>query len=431
MQLLKFLIYMNFIVVAVMTAAYLYQAVYTLVGLLFRKVKPEKEAGKLCRFAALICARDEENVIAELIRSLKAQNYPAELLDVYVLADNCTDATARVATSAGAHVYIRRNEAQIGKGYALDYLLAQIKRDSGEHAYDGYFVFDADNLVDENFVAEMNKTFDRGYAAVTCYRNSKNFGDNWITASYSIWFLREARFLNYPRMLFGNSCAVSGTGFLISAQVIDENGGWPFHLLTEDIQFSVDCAVKGRKIGYCDRAIVYDEQPTSFVQSWKQRLRWSKGFFQVDAHYLLPLLRGCFKNKGSRMACFDMFMTVAPCMFLTLAVLLINLIICVVFFTQPHFVAYLIVRQALRYAAFGVVNYYFGMLLYGALTVFCEWKRIRATTAQKLQYLVMFPVFMASYIPVTLAALRRNVGWTHIEHYSTTQLAVPASGRKD
>ena len=311
----------------------------------------------------------------------------------------------------------------------VKYFYDSFKRVTGI-AYDGFFIFDADNLVDPGFVREMNKTFNSGrFDAVTCYRNSKNFGRNWITASYSIWFLREARFLNYPRMLLGNSCAVSGTGFLVSADVIRANGGWPFHLLTEDIQFSVNCAVSGRKIGYCDRAIVYDEQPTTFVQSWKQRLRWSKGFFQVDARYLAPLARGtvAHRDRGSRMACYDMLMTVAPCMFLTLGVLVVNVFICLVFMTQPHFLAAFIARKALRFVLYGVVNYYAGMFFYGALTVACEWKRIRATTLEKLEYLAAFPLFMATYIPVTLAALKRNVGWTPIAHYSTRELAV--SGR--
>jgi len=56
--------------------------------------------------------------------------------------------------------------------------------------------------------------------------------------------------------------------------VLLEQGGWPYHLLTEDLQFSAECAAEGRRIGYCEGAVIYDEQPTSFRQSWDQRLRW-------------------------------------------------------------------------------------------------------------------------------------------------------------
>lgn len=113
----------------------------------------------------------------------------------------------------------------------------------------------------------MNKVFSNGYRIITSYRNSKNFGSNWISSGYSLWFLREAKFLNNARMQLGTSCAISGTGFLISADIIRKNGGWIHHLLTEDIEFTVDSVIHGETIGYCANAILYDEQPTLFRQS--------------------------------------------------------------------------------------------------------------------------------------------------------------------
>ena len=105
--------------------------------------------------------------IGELIQSLRAQHYPEELLDIYVVADNCTDDTARVARQAGAAVYERHDQTRKGKGYALDYLFHRLAEE-GREDYEGYFVFDADNLVDPAFTAEMNRVFDTGkYGAIT------------------------------------------------------------------------------------------------------------------------------------------------------------------------------------------------------------------------------------------------------------------------
>ncbi|NCC68962.1 MAG: glycosyltransferase, partial [Clostridia bacterium] len=389
MNILKMLTYLNITIVVLMTAGYFYQLVYTIVGLVCRRVKPEPEPSVLHRFAALVCARNEEAVVGELVESLKRQNYPAEFFDIYVLADNCTDDTACRAKAAGAIVYERRNNVEIGKGYALDYMLKHIKTEHSEPGYEGYIIFDADNIVDPNFFREINKTFDRGFDAVTCYRNSKNFGTNWITASYSIWFLREARFLNYPRMLLGNNCAVSGTGFLVSDRLIEEDGGWPFHLLTEDIQFSVDCVISGRKIGYCDSAIIYDEQPETLKQSWNQRMRWAKGFYQVDAKYLAQLLSGVLKGKGGnkRMSFYDMLFTVAPGMIFTVVTLVFNLFIFFCFFSQPHYIAMLIADRVLRFLMYAAVNFYIGMAGYGALTVISEWKRIHTSALRKIEYI--------------------------------------------
>lgn len=414
----------NLFLAVLFTAAYFYQLVYLVLGLARRKSWKERPARTLHRYAAVISARNEAGVIGELIQSLRGQNYPRELLDIYVVADNCTDDTAQVARQAGAMVYERFNRNKKGKGYALDYLFRTLARE-GRDRYDGYLIFDADNLVDPNFTAEMNKVFDSGdYGAITCYRNSRNFGANWISAGYGIWFLQEARFLNFPRMLLGTNCHVSGTGFLIAADVIRENGGWPYHLLTEDIQFSVSCALKGRRIGYCDRAVIYDEQPTSFRQSWDQRLRWSKGFYQVNASYSGDLLRGALGRSKRAWSCYDMFMTVAPGMLLTLLILSFNLMLCLSCWGQPAYIVRRVLQVSGSFALSTVASFYLGLLLYGLLTVLCEWKHIQVPGWKKLLYVVTFPVFMFTYIPISLAALVQKVEWKPIYHTGSSQQAL-------
>lgn len=398
---------------------YVYQAFYVIVGLVRRKRAHVRQAQTLHRYAVLISARNEEEVIGELIESLKNQDYPQELLDVYVIADNCTDATAQVARQAGAIVYERFDRVRVGKGYAMDWFFHRLREEGKEEAYDGYFVFDADNIVDPAFVREMNNVFDSGdYAAITCYRNSKNYASNWISAGYALWFLRESRFLNHPRQLLGTNCAISGTGFLLSAKAVKENGGWPFHLLTEDIEFSVNCALQGNRIGYCDRAVVYDEQPTRFSQSWDQRLRWSKGFYQVDWHYGLSLVRRCLRGKR-RFSCYDMLMTVAPGMLLTLAAILLNSVFAVACLTQPAYIARQVLSVSVEFMLSSVVNFYLGLLLYGLLTTLSEWDKIRAGSGKKILFVFTFPLFMFTYVPIALSALVRRVSWKPIQHGCT------------
>ena len=417
---LRFLESLQFVLFIFFTAAYAYQIVYLLIGL-FGKAKQGKKDPVLHRYAAIISARNEEGVIGGLVKSLKEQNYPSHLLDVYVVADNCTDGTAAAARQAGAIVYERFNKVQVGKGYAMDWLFHRIFADKGEQTYDAFLVFDADNYVDPNFVREMNKMFDTGeYAALTCYRNSKNFCDNWISAGYALWFLRESRFLNRPRTRLGVNCAVSGTGFLIDANVIREDGGWPYHLLTEDIEFSISCAVRGRKIGYCGTAIVYDEQPVQFRQSWDQRMRWSKGFYQVDAKYTAPLLHGCVRGKKnrkkSRMSCYDMLMTVAPCNLVTIGVLGLALVACLSSLSQPAFITYRVIRMLGRIILTTLRGVSFSLFVFGACTMFAEWKQIKGAAWKKILYVFTFPLFMLTYIPISLAALVGKVEWKPIRH---------------
>ena len=296
---LQFINTFNLAIFILFTLLYSYQIVYAIIALFGedKKQSEQRAVKKLHKYAVVISARNEGRVIGELIRSIKNQKYPSELLDIFVVADNCTDDTAEVSRKAGAIVYERFNHRQVGKGYALDFIFKIILSSHQDKGYEGFFVFDADNLLDENYVYEMNKVFDSGYRVITSYRNSKNYDSNWISAGYSLWFLRESKYLNNPRMMLHTSCAISGTGFLLRRDIVEANDGWKHHLLTEDIEFSIDSVIHGETIGYCGNAKLYDEQPVSFAQSWNQRLRWSKGFYQVFGKYGKELFLSIFKRK--------------------------------------------------------------------------------------------------------------------------------------
>lgn len=414
--LLGFLKILNIVLLLILLSSAAGQLIFLAVGLAWKRCYAEPEAQTCHRYAAVIAARNEAGVIGGLIRSLKAQNYPADKLDIFVVADNCTDRTAEQAEAAGAVVFRRHDRSNVGKGWALDSLFRCIRSEYGERDYAGYFIFDADNVVDPNFVAEMNRTYDRGgYDAITGYRSSKNFGANWISAGYSIWFLRQCRFLNFPRHLLGMSCAVGGTGFFVSERVIRANGGWPFHLLTEDIEFSADCAVRNRTIGYCDRAVVFDEQPTAFHQSWDQRLRWSKGFYQVDAKYGLSLFREVFRGGLHGVSCGDMLLNICPGILVAAALLLADGLAAAAHLSSPEMAVLLPLFLQRTLLVLGA-GYYFFMLLCGLVTVVTEWRRIPATPWQKLRYLPMFPIFMLTYLPIAVTALFRRVEWKPIRH---------------
>lgn len=216
-----------------------YQVVFFLVPF-WKKQTPHK-CSQLHRYAVLIAARNEESVIRGLIESIHEQTYSSQWVDVFVVADNCSDRTAQIACSAGAIVWERSDKMHVGKGYALRFLLERIEEyRQGNAPYDGYFVFDADNRLHPCYIEEMNKSFSDGNPIVTSYRNSTNFDGNWISSGYAVNFLRESQFVNRSRMLLGTSCAVSGTGFLFSREVLEKLGGWNFFLLTEDIQFSLE-----------------------------------------------------------------------------------------------------------------------------------------------------------------------------------------------
>ncbi len=398
----------NFLIAVTFAVCYSYQFFYIAITV-FKKRKKIQEAAPR-RYAILISARNEEKVIGQLIESIHQQDYPKEYIDIYVVADNCTDATAKIAKEAGAFCFERTNHQKIGKGFALEFLLDKIKESNGFLSYAGYFVIDADNLLDSRYVREMNKSFASGMKIITSYRNSKNFGDNWISAGYALWFLRESEYLNHARMLLGNACAVSGTGFLVSADVIEKNNGWKHFLLTEDIEFSIDQLLHGEKIGYCHDAIIYDEQPTRFAQSWRQRLRWAKGYLQVFRKYGANLGKGIFSKKG--VSCFDMTMTILPAIILTAASFLLNSAAAV----SGLFTKSLDWKVFLISLAFTVLNAYLMFFVLGAITMFTERSRINCSFFQKILYSFTFPIFMFTYIPISFVSLFKKVEWKPIQH---------------
>ena len=404
----------NAVISALFFICYTYQFLYIPL-VLAKKSKPLASPSKAHRYAVLIAARNEENVISGLLDSLRAQTYDMSLVTVFVAADNCTDSTAAIARAHGAVVYERFNQLNVGKGYALDFLLQHIGADYPV-GFDGYFVFDADNILAPDYIERMNEMFSNGHEIVTSYRNSKNFGGNWISAGYALWFLRESRYLNGARTRLGSSAAVGGTGFLFSQRILDESHGWRFYLLTEDIEFSVYHILRGEKIAICESAVLYDEQPTDFRQSCRQRLRWAKGYVQVFLRYGGQLLRGAARGSWS---CFDISMSILPAFILTSLCLLANITLTILGLMQGAGVWF-----ALRSLLECMGSILATLLVLGGITTVTEWHRIHATTAQKLVYTLTFPLFMLTYLPISLAALFMKVEWKPI-HHSVRLSAVP------
>ncbi len=398
--------YINYIITIVFSVCYAYQFLFIpLVWLLHKKKVYTKSEPH--NFAVLICARNEAEVIGDLIGSIRSQTYDQSLIHIFVLADNCTDNTKEVSEAAGAVVYTRQNAELIGKGYALTELMGHLREDYPE-GFDGYFVFDADNILSPNYFEEMNRTFTAGHDVITSYRNSKNFGTNWISAGYALWFLRESRYLNHARFLLGSSCAVSGTGFMFSRKVADEIGNWPYHMLTEDIQFSVEEILKGRKIAFCPTAELFDEQPVKFSQSWRQRLRWSKGYIQVFRGYGAKLIRGMFRGSFS---CFDMTMTIMPAFVLSIISALCNIALGVRGTAMGDDM--MVVLGAVGQLASSL---YFTLFSFGAFTTLTEWKHIHTSAWKKLFFMFTFPLFMFTYVPISVAALVCKIDWKPIKH---------------
>ncbi len=260
----------------------------------FKRKAEKKNYTPTKKFAMIVAAHNEEVVIGKLIESMLNQNYPRELFDIFVIADNCTDNTAKIARKYGVYVYERFNKEQKGKGYALEWMFDKIF--NMKKKYDAVAIFDADNLVSKNWCREINSKMLEGYKVVQGYIDSKNPNDSWIAASYSIAFWTQNRMYQLARANVGLSNQIGGTGFAIDIDVL-KKFGWGATCLTEDLEFSCKLILNNEKVGWAHDAIIYDEKPLTLKQSWVQRRRWMQGFTDVASRYFFKLLKKGIKER--------------------------------------------------------------------------------------------------------------------------------------
>ncbi len=391
-----------------------YQGLYILIGF-FAKLKPFPDAPQDKHYAVLISARNEKQVIGNLINSIHSQTYPQELIDIWLVADNCTDNTADLCRSMGCNVIERFNKEKIGKGYALSYLLSSMLASGAHKKYDAFLVFDADNLLNREYIAEMNKAYQAGYNVLTSYRNSTNIAQNWVSSGAALWFVRESRFVNRTRSALGNSCHVGGTGFLFSRKIMERNGGWKFFLMTEDLEFTIDCILHGDRIGYCSTAMLYDEQPVSFTQSWTQRVRWSKGFLQVFRYYGLSLIKWAIRERD--FSAIDLTLMICPFMLISL----IRYSLAVIFAALGYLSWYSLLGDVSSYGI-SIVTAFLGMMALAAVTSLLEHDKIDATNKELFAYCLSFPIYMASYVPIAFVAIFARPQWKPIQHFGNSTL---------
>lgn len=285
-------------------------AIFAIVGLFFKKRFPHSE--EKARIAVVVAARNEENVICNLIDSIKNCDYPKDKIDIFIVSHNSLDKTALVAKNAGAIVYEYNNLEENRKGYALKYLFNQIEKEYKISYYDGYIVLDSDNIVSKDYFNKINDAFMANRECIiTSYRNSTNFGENLISAHYGIFFMMVNRLGARGRAVLNSTARITGTGYLIPSSIL--KNGWNYVSLTEDLEMTSEEIINNHKIIFCNDAEIFDEQPTKFKDMYKQRLRWEKGLLIVFKEKALKLLKSIFNNETKfKISLYDTFVNIIP-----------------------------------------------------------------------------------------------------------------------
>ena len=277
--------------------------------------------------------------------------------------------------------------------------------------YDALCIFDADNIVDKNFLKAMNKKLCQGEEVVQGYRDIKNPTDSWVSAGYALFYWTMNRFYHLARYNLGLSPLINGTGFMVKFDVIKPEG-WNTNTLTEDIEFSLKRIISGKRLGWATDAIVYDEQPVGFKQSWKQRTRWTVGHIQCMSEYTKPLASAVKEHKT--MMNFDGLLYILgsiPMFILTIALLVLNFII----FAANGMTAVDLVINCLRY----LIPTFLLPIFTAVLIMVLDKKPIRPM----LKGLLCYPLFLGSWILINFKCLfKRDTSWDKIEHVRNVKI---------
>lgn len=242
------------------------------------------------RLRVLVPAHNEGAVIGSLLSDLARQDYPVDLVRVVVIADRCTDDTVMAAQSAEV---VERHEGPDGKGPALAWYLAHAPLEPDE----SLIVLDADNGVDDSFLAGVADALDIGYDAAQAYVDTLNPDASWLTTASALSYWASNRMVQLARHNLGWAPDLGGTGtaFAPTASWVLESSS---RVLTEDSEQTARLSLAGRRIAWLHGVRVYDQKPASVRVAMRQRARWMSGKREVAHTYRRSMLAAAVR-RGS------------------------------------------------------------------------------------------------------------------------------------
>jgi cellulose synthase/poly-beta-1,6-N-acetylglucosamine synthase-like glycosyltransferase len=226
------------------------------------------------RFAVLVPAHNEQVLIGRLLDNLRGLDYPVSNFEVWVVADNCDDATASIARKRGAHVLERFDSDDRAKGFALRWLLEQLGL-RGQR-FDAYVVLDADSVVSPNFLKSMDARLDAGSQVIQAYYSVLNAHESPL-ASLRYAALAAVHYVRpLGRAVVGLSTGLKGNGMCFSAGVL-ERFPWRWFTLAEDVEFHLALVRGGVRVDFAPEARVLADMPITLAQAGSQNARWERG----------------------------------------------------------------------------------------------------------------------------------------------------------
>ncbi len=272
---------------AVIAAGLAYHYVLLIAGRDRRISHPDDAAAPGLRFALMVPAHNEQDVIGATVLRLRQIDYPPARFDVHVVADHCTDDTAATAEAAGALVHVRADEPRGRKGYAVDWLIKRLLVDP--RRYDAIVVFDADSRVDPQFLAAVQPLLAAGAQVVQGRHVIANPGSSRFSALADADMRLNNRIRNQAKENMGLSARLMGDAMAFRRQVLEQHPWMGAQSLTEDRDYGIYLATQGVRIRYTPEAISSGQAVARWKEATPQRMRWYGGAFDLQRRYLRTL----------------------------------------------------------------------------------------------------------------------------------------------
>ncbi len=266
------------------------------------------------RFCIFVPSHNEEGIIQATVENMHQLDYDPALFDIFFLADNCKDETAKRMKESiqrlgrsNFHVLERQvDDPNVrGKPHALQWGIQQLEHQDGFYKkYDHFMVLDADNFVDPTLLKHFNSQYhsyprEEQPCMIQCYLDSKN-ANNVIARGYQVSYRISNRFFQLAKRRLGLNVAIGGTGFAITTEFLHELGGFKARSLTEDLEMQTIATTQGRRIAMNFAVRIYDEKPTGLKQSIVQKTRWAQGHWWNAFHHGPRLLKSLFHRQSMR-----------------------------------------------------------------------------------------------------------------------------------
>lgn len=275
-----------------LTLYVIYNTVLLIVNIVLRDNDSSQYDHKI-NFLIIVPAHNEELFIQRILKSIVTQNYPVELFNIIVVADNCTDNTATIACGENIEVLIRKNTKDFGKGHAIKFALDN----SDDYNYDALFIIDADSIINKNGLAALNKHILNGKRIIQCNNAVANPDDSWFTQLMNVARTIGNEIQEPAKEKLGLSSHLMGNGMCFNREII-EKYAWSAFSIGEDWEYYAIVINEGERIAFARDVRVFHQESTSLKQATPQRMRWSSGRFAVLKQYGLSLFwRGLIERN--------------------------------------------------------------------------------------------------------------------------------------